>query len=612
MCGIIGYVGPQIALPILLEGLRAQEYRGYDSAGIATWEDGKIDLIRSKGKIADLEKKLGDKQSTATMGIGHTRWATHGRPDDINAHPHLDCKKEIAVVHNGVIENYLELRGELTAKGHVFSSQTDTEILPHLIEEYYGQGDDLLEAVYHATEDVDGYYAMAVLSANDPNRLICARLDNPLIIGVGQGEYFLASDMAALVEYTHQMLILENGDIADITPAGVTVYNKGQQVERKISVIDWDKTSAQKGGYEHFMLKEIHEQPWALTQTLKGRISADGSEITFKEFDQAISNRLAKIDNIFLVACGTAYHAGLVGRCAMEKLLHLPVQTEVASEFQNREVTLNTNSLAIIISQSGETYDTILAMRKCQQMGAFTLAICNVLDSTIAREADAVLYTYAGPEIAVASTKAYTTQLAVLYMLTFYLGKLKGQISAGELQELIAELQKMPQLAEQTIAGLESQIFQASLGFAPWNDAFFVGRGIDSAVAMEGALKLKEISYIHAEAYAAGELKHGTIALIIPDVPVIALCTQTELIPKMISNIKELQARKAAVIGVTCTGNSEVEAVCKETFFIPQTNELLVPILANLPLQMLAYYAAVVKETDVDQPRNLAKSVTVG
>ncbi len=612
MCGIIGYIGYRIALPILLEGLRDQEYRGYDSAGIATWEDGKIDLIRSKGKIADLEKKIGDKKSNATLGIGHTRWATHGRPDDTNAHPHLDCKKELAVVHNGVIENYLELRSDLTAKGHVFTSQTDTEVLPHLIEEYYDQGGDLLNAVYHATEDVDGYYAMAVLSAKDPNRLICARLDNPLIIGIGDGEYFLASDMAALVEYTHQMLILENGDIADITPQGVTVYNKGQKVERKISVIDWDKASAQKGGYEHFMLKEIHEQPWALTQTLNGRISDDGQEIIFKEFDATIKDRLAKIDNIFLVACGTAYHAGLVGRHAIEKLLHLPTQTEVASEFQNRDAIITPRTLAIIISQSGETYDTILAMRKCQQMGAFTLAICNVLDSTIAREADAVLYTYAGPEIAVASTKAYTTQLAVLYMLTFYLGKLMGKISDAELKELIAALAQMPQLAEETISELESKIFQISLGFAPWNDAFFVGRGIDSAVAMEGALKLKEISYIHAEAYAAGELKHGTIALITPDVPVIALCTQSELIPKMISNIKELQARKAAVIGVTTIGNQEVEAVCKDTLYIPQTNELLAPILANLPLQMLAYYAAVVKETDVDQPRNLAKSVTVG
>lgn len=612
MCGIIGYIGYRTALPILLEGLRAQEYRGYDSAGIATWENGKIDLIRSKGKIADLEKKIGDKQSSATMGIGHTRWATHGRPDDTNAHPHLDCKKELAVVHNGVIENYLELRGELTAKGHSFTSQTDTEVLPHLIEEYYAQGGDLLDAVHRATEDVDGYYAMAVLSAKDPNRLICARLDNPLIIGIGEGEYFLASDMAALVEYTHQMLILENGDIADITPEGVTVYNKGQQVQRKISVIDWDKASAQKGGYEHFMLKEIHEQPWALTQTLNGRISADGSQIVFKEFDQQIQQRLAEIDNIFLVACGTAYHAGLVGRHAIEKLLHLPTQTEVASEFQNREAIITPKTLAIIISQSGETYDTILAMRKCQQMGAFTLAICNVLDSTIAREADAVLYTYAGPEIAVASTKAYTTQLAVLYMLTFYLGQLTGRIAPEQLKQLIADLVRMPQLAEQTIADLESQIFHTSLGFAPWNDAFFVGRGIDAAVAMEGALKLKEISYIHAEAYAAGELKHGTIALIVPDVPVIALCTQSELIPKMISNIKELQARKAAVIGVTAAGNSEVAEVCKETFFIPPTNELLIPILANLPLQMLAYYAAVVKETDVDQPRNLAKSVTVG
>ena len=610
MCGITGYVGPRIVMPILLEGLKAQEYRGYDSAGIAVLEKGSIKLTRTKGKIADLEAKVGGEYGTATCGIGHTRWATHGKPTDTNSHPHLDCKGEIAVVHNGVVENYLELRDELTRKGHVFHSQTDTEVLPHLIEDFYDKGGDLLEAVMHATAQIDGYYAMAVLSAKDPDRLICARLDNPLIIGVGEGEYFLASDMAALVEYTHNMLILENGDIADITPNGVKVYNNGKPVERKISVIDWDKASAQKGGYEHFMLKEIHEQPWALSQTLKGRLA--GNDIVFKEFDGNTDKRLANIDNIALIACGTAYHAGLVGRHAMEKLLKLPVQTEVASEFQTRDMMLNDRSLAVIISQSGETYDTILAMRKCQKMGAFTLAICNVLDSTIAREADAVLYTYAGPEIAVASTKAYTTQLAVLYMLTFYIAKLQNKISDSDMKLYTDEMAKLPELVENTIHELESKIFQISLDFGPWEDAFFIGRGLDASVAMEGALKLKEISYIHAEAYAAGELKHGTIALIVPDVPVLALCTQSELIPKMISNIEELGARKAYIIGVCFAGRKDVGRACKVVLNIPPVNELLAPVLANIPQQLLAYYVAVVKETNVDQPRNLAKSVTVG
>jgi glutamine---fructose-6-phosphate transaminase (isomerizing) len=612
MCGIIGYLGPKIAMPILLEGLKAQEYRGYDSAGIAIVEQGQIRLTRAKGKIADLEKKIGGAKSEATIGIGHTRWATHGKPDDVNAHPHTDCHGELAVVHNGVIENYQELRDDLTRKGHVFASQTDTEVLPHLIEEFCGEGCDLLDAVMKTTETVEGYYAMAVLSAKDANRLICARLDNPLIIGLGEGEYFLACDMAALVEHTHKMIILKNGDIADITLSGVKVYNHGERVEREISVIDWDKTSAQKGGYEHFMLKEIHEQPHALKQTLQGRISADGQSIVFKEFDIAIDQRLAAIKNIHLVACGTAYHAGLVGRYAMEKLLRLPTEAEVASEFQSRDVIIDENSLAVIISQSGETYDTILAMRKCQEAGAFTLAICNVLDSTLAREADAVLYTYAGPEIAVASTKAYTTQLAVLYMLTFYLARLRGNLDQEQAAALIAELAKTPELAQTVITELEAQIFKMALDFGPWQDAFFVGRSLDASVAMEGALKLKEISYIHAEAYAAGELKHGTIALIVPDVPVLALCTQSSLIPKMISNIQELHARKAHIIGVTYQGRDDVIRACKETLLIPQINELLAPILANLPLQLLAYYAAVVKETDIDQPRNLAKSVTVG
>ncbi len=612
MCGIIGYLGPRLAMPLLLEGLKAQEYRGYDSAGVAVREQDAIRLIRSKGKIAELENKIDAQYGSATIGIGHTRWATHGNPTDENSHPHLDCKKEIAVVHNGVIENYQELREQLTQEGHVFASETDTEVLPHLIEKYYTADSDLVDAVYRMTADLDGYYAFAVLSARDDNRLVCARMDNPLIIGIAEGEYFLASDMSALVEYTHNMLILQNGDIADITPAGVQVYHDGVAVERKITVIDWDKAAARKDGYDHFMIKEIHEQPRALTQTIYGRFSDDFSEAVFAEFSDSDRARLATIDKVCIVACGTAYHAGLIGRDAIEQLLNLPVQIEVASEFQNRNIIVNERTLAIVVSQSGETYDTILAMRKCQANGAFVVAVCNVVDSTIAREADAVLYTYAGPEVAVASTKAYTTQLAVLYLLTFYLGKLQNRIEESELKRLLKELTRLPELAERTLADLEEPIKKIATDFKDLEDAFFIGRGMDAAVAMEGALKLKEISYIHAEAYAAGELKHGTIALIVPDVPVLALATQRDLIAKMVSNIKEIQARKALVIGISFATEDDVAKICKTILPIPEIDQLFAPVLANLPQQLLAYYTACVKGTDVDQPRNLAKSVTVG
>lgn len=612
MCGIIGYIGPRLAMPLLLTGLRAQEYRGYDSAGIAVREDNAIRLIRSKGKIIELENKINQQYGTATMGIGHTRWATHGKPTDNNSHPHLDCKQQIAVVHNGVIENYQELREQLTARGHVFSSQTDTEVLPHLIEEHYTEGIDLVEAVYRTTCDVEGYYAFAVMSACDDKRLVCARMDNPLIIGIADNEYFLASDMSALVEHTHQMLILQNGDIADIRPEGIKVYHDRQLVEREITVISWDKSAAQKDGFDHFMIKEIHEQPKAISQTLQGRINEDCTATVFAELSEKQMQRLRDTDNICILGCGTAYHAGLIGRDLMEQLLELPVQIEVASEFQNRHILINSRSLAIVVSQSGETYDTILAMRKCQDQGAFVLAICNVVDSTIAREADAVLYTYAGPEVAVASTKAYTTQLVVLYLLTLHIAAEQNKIGSQLLQHLLTELNRLPQLAKQTIASLEVPVQDIAKGFRDLQHVFFIGRGMDASVAMEGALKLKEISYIHAEAYAAGELKHGTIALIEPEIPVIALATQTGLLPKMISNIKEIQARKAMIICITFAGEHDLANICRETLIIPDIDPLFAPALANLPQQLLAYYAACIKGTDVDQPRNLAKSVTVG
>jgi len=608
MCGIIGYVGPQLAVPILLEGLKAQEYRGYDSAGIAVLEAGGIRLIRTQGKISVLEEKVGGEIGTATIGIGHTRWATHGRPSDVNSHPHLDCKNEIAMVHNGIIENFIELREWLIERGHVFSSQTDTEVLPHLVEHYYNG--DLLEAMTETVKRLKGSYATVALCQHEPRKLVAARRDNPLIIGLGQGEYFFASDMAALIQYTRDMIVLQNGDIAVITEQGVTVYNEGERIQREIRHIDWDKDAAQKGGYEHFMLKEIHEQPWALNQTLQGRIAPNEEGIDLKELDFS-KEYLKSINKIVFVACGTAYHAGLVGRNIMEKLLRIPVEVDVASEFQTRDPIMDRHTLAVVVSQSGETIDSLLALRECRRRGAKIVAICNVLDSSISREADYVLYTWAGPEIAVASTKAYITQLMVIYMLAFYLAQNLGLMTGEQLKPLISQLYRLPELAEETLKTSEQPARELAEMMRRWENAFFIGRGLDHCVALEGALKLKEISYIHAEAYAAGELKHGTIALIVKDVPVIALTTQAEMQSKMISNIQELQARDAFVIGLTFADAAEVIKVCDTSLIIPKVDELLSPILTVIPLQLFAYYAAVVKERNVDQPRNLAKSVTV-
>ena len=608
MCGIIGYVGPKLAVPILLEGLKAQEYRGYDSAGIAVLENDEVRIIRTQGKIAALEEKVGNEIGFATIGIGHTRWATHGRPSDVNSHPQLDCKSEIAMVHNGIIENFVELREWLQEQGHVFVSQTDTEVLPHLLEQYY-EG-DLLSAMTKTVDRLHGSFATVALCKHDPRKLVAARRDNPLIIGLGEGEYFFASDMAALIQYTRNMLILHNDDIALITEEGVEIYNSGQKIEREIHYIDWDKTAAQKGGYEHFMLKEIHEQPWALSQTLRGRITDDECGIDFKELDFS-PEYLKGINKIAIVACGTAYHAGLVGKNIMEKMLRIPVEVDVASEFQTRDPIMDRHTLAIIVSQSGETIDSLLALRECRKRGAKIIAICNVLDSSISREADYVLYTWAGPEIAVASTKAYITQLMVIYMLTFYLGLEMDLYTGVELKPLISQLYRVPEKVEETLSICEKAAKDLAGRIKEKNNAFFIGRGLDYCVALEGALKLKEISYIHAEAYAAGELKHGTIALIEEDSPVIALSTQMEMQGKMISNIQELQARGAFVVGLAFDGNEALAKICEETIFLPKIDEFLAPLLSVIPLQLFAYYAAVVKERNVDQPRNLAKSVTV-
>ncbi|MCR4962532.1 MAG: glutamine--fructose-6-phosphate transaminase (isomerizing) [Firmicutes bacterium] len=608
MCGIIGYLGSRLAIPVLLEGLYAQEYRGYDSAGIATIEEGRLNIYKSTGKIAELDKKIGGQYGSATAGIGHTRWATHGKPSDINCHPHVDCRQKIALVHNGIIENYQEVKAALQDQGHHFLSDTDTEVLPHLLEQYY-QG-DLLAAMQEACGHVKGFYAMLALCLEEPRRIVAARLDNPLIIGIGQGEYYFASDMSALIDYTREMIILQNGDIADVSDQGVVIYNQGQKVERSVKHIDWDKEAAKKGGYPHFMLKEIHEQPKVLAQTMQGRLQEDCRRVDLNEL--ALQKQdLQNIDQIAIVACGTAYHAGLIGKQVIEKLLRMPVMVELASEFIHNDPLIDQHTLGVVISQSGETMDTLAALRVFRENGAKVLAICNVVDSTIAREADQVLYTMAGPEIAVASTKAYSSQLMLLYMLAFHLAQILQRHSDEQLNVWLKAMYQLPQLAAALLAENEETIKTLAKTISDWQDAFFIGRGLDYAVAQEGALKLKEISYIHAEAYAAGELKHGTIALITPKVPVIALATQEPLLKMMVSNIVELKTRGAYVIALTRGAAPEVEHVADAVIHLPETDELLTPVLSVIPLQLLAYYAALYRDCDIDQPRNLAKSVTV-
>jgi len=610
MCGIIGYLGQRLAMPVLIQALKAQEYRGYDSAGVALLEGEEIRLIRAQGKLENLEKKIGIDYGQATVGIGHTRWASHGVPSETNAHPHLDCHGNIAALHNGIIENYLELRSWLRGAGHVFRSETDSEVLPHLLEHYY-EG-DLLTAMLKTVEKLHGAYATVAVCRHDPRVLVAARQDSPLIVGIGEGEYFFASDMSALIDYTRRMIALQNGDVALMTDQGVVIYHDGEPVEREIIYVDWDKEAAQKGGYPYYMIKEIHEQSAALRQTLQGRVDEVAGTVKLDGVDFS-DEYLRGLNKIAVVACGTAYHAGLVGKYAMEKLLRLPVEVDIASEYRYRDPLIDENTLVIVVSQSGETADTLAALRESRAKGAKVLAICNVVASSIAREADHVLYTHAGPEIAVASTKAYSTQIVLLYILALYLAGRLNTLDAAAQKSIVGELCALPHKVQQILDDTEEQIKELTrkLFHMQQEQTFFIGRGLDYYVALEGSLKLKEISYIHAEAYAAGELKHGTIALIVPDVPVVALCTQRSLLEKMISNIKELQARHAYVAGFALAGTDIMKEVCEEVIFLPPTIDLLTPALSVIPLQLMAYYAALARGCDVDQPRNLAKSVTI-
>ena len=608
MCGIVGYVGNAQAAPFLLDGMSKLEYRGYDSAGIAVYEKGKIRVEKCVGRLDALRHKLEGRMPEGSMGIGHTRWATHGRPSDRNSHPHTDESGDFVVVHNGIIENYLMLKEKLIAKGQKFSSDTDTEIVAHLFADFY-EG-DMEEAVKKVLKTIEGSYSLVFMCAAEPDKLICTKKDNPLIIGLGEGENFIASDIPAIIAQTRRTYIMSDGEIATVTKDGVWVQDiNGTPITKKVFEVNWNAEAAEKGGFEHFMLKEIYEQPKAIKDTMRGRLAENGTEINFTELGWTPED-FTGISKIFIVACGTAYHAGIVGKYYLENLARIPVEVDIASEFRYRNPLVDANCLTIVISQSGETIDTLAALKEAKRLGSRTLAVTNVVGSSIAREADQVVYTYAGPEIAVASTKAYTTQLLVMLMLAVYVGRLRGTLDGNKADALAKGLHKVPEQLHDMLENVDQiKVFARHYGSSL--DAFFLGRSLDYAVALEGALKLKEISYIHAEAYAAGELKHGTLALIVEGVPVIVLATQEDVYDKTVSNLQEVKAREAMVIAIALEGDDSIAKYADHVIYIPRADKELAPILAVLPLQLLAYYAALTRGCDVDKPRNLAKSVTV-
>jgi len=609
MCGIMGYIGNREAQSILINGLKKLEYRGYDSAGIAVCDGETIAICKAKGRIDVLEQQARNSRLPGAVGIGHTRWATHGRPSDENSHPHYDQSGKFAIVHNGIIENYLELKHELEERGVAFTSQTDTEVIVHLLAEAY-EG-DIVATVRSVTEKIRGAYALGVMTEHEPDKLIAVRFASPLIIGVGEGENFIGSDIPAVLEHTRNVYVLEDGDLAVLTKDSVTVMSlaTNQPIERDLLRIEWDKEQAEKDGYDHYMLKEIHEQPRALRNTMTGRIDAADEQVLFPDLHLP-AETVKGIDNIYIVACGTAYHAGMIGKHVIESLAQIPVEVDVASEFRYRRPLFKGNSLTIVVSQSGETADTLAALREAKRNGSAVLAITNVVGSSIAREADHLIMTNAGPEIAVASTKAYTSQLIAFYLLGLYLAQAKETLPLEERKSLIATLQKLPRQVE-TVLEHAQEIQAFAQAIKEEDHLFFIGRGLDYAVSLEGSLKLKEISYIHSEAYAAGELKHGTLALISEGTRVIALATQAELHEKMVSNITEVKARGAKVLGIVLQDNMELHRSVDDVCLIPSTDALLTPILSVIPLQLIAYYTSVALGHDVDRPRNLAKSVTV-
>ena len=609
MCGIVGYIGFNQASDFLLDGMAKLEYRGYDSAGIAIiGPENAIKIQKKVGRLANLEAIVKADPNEGTVGIGHTRWATHGRPSDMNAHPHSSEDGKFAVVHNGIIENYMPLKEELIEKGYHFKSETDTEVVAHLLEDMYDG--DFVSTVRRMLDRVDGAYALEIICADEPDKIICTKKENPLVIGLGKGENFVASDIPAIINYTRDTYILNDGELAIVTRDNVSVFDRaGNTIDKEVFHVSWNAEAAEKGGYEHFMLKEIHDQPKAVRDTFGTHISEDGKTVIFDELNWTADD-VAAFNKILIVACGTAYHAGLVTKQYIENLARIPVNVEIASEYRYSNPLTDDKTLCIVISQSGETSDTLAALKEAKRHGAKSLAITNVVGSSISREADNTVYTWAGPEISVASTKAYTTQLVAGLLFAVYLGQLNGKMDPALGGEILCGVKSLPTLIHEIFEVDEDmKAFAKHYGFK--SDAFFLGRAIDYAVAMEGALKLKEISYIHAEAYAGGELKHGTLALIEEGVPVIALATQEDVYDKMISNIREVKAREAVVIGIGMKGDEELSKHVDHTIYVPRANKFIAPILAVVPLQLLAYYAAITRGADVDKPRNLAKSVTV-
>ena len=608
MCGIVGYIGEKQAQPILLAGLKRLEYRGYDSAGMATIVDkkGLVSVRKLSGKIKSLENLLNKKPLSGSIGIAHTRWATHGAPNTINSHPHSDCQNKISLVHNGIIENYEKIKDQLLKEGHVFKSQTDTEVIVHLIEKFYNG--DLEQAVRKAVRELRGSFALAVLSEKEKDKLVGARLGSPLVLGIGKGENYLASDVTALLDYTKEIVFLGEGELVSVSRGGFKVTDlSGKVLEKKSVKIDWDIRQAEKQGFAHFMLKEIHEQPAVLRALFKHKIN--DTEVIFEELKTQEKELVTK-KSIAIIACGTAYHAGLVGKYVIEELCRIPVCVDLSSEFRYRNPLIDKDTLVIAISQSGETADTLAAAKEARDKGAFILSVCNVLGSSLTRESDAVLYTYAGPEIGVASTKAYTAQIAVLSLLAIYLAQLRNQPNKDILAKYINALKKVPDLVEKILQDKEI-VARIARRHSHFGSFLYLGRNVNFPSALEGALKLKEISYIPAEGYAAGEMKHGPIALIDEYRAVVCIAPESRTLEKMISNIQEIKARRGKIIIIATDGEDQIKGQAKEIIYIPKTEELISPLLVAIPLQLLAYYIAQKRGCDVDQPRNLAKSVTV-
>ena len=608
MCGIVGYIGKDNAKDVIVDGLKRLEYRGYDSAGIALIVDGEIFTYKKQGKIRNIEVELRRVPVYSNVGIGHTRWATHGKPNDVNAHPHLDCTKKIALVHNGIVENYAELRRELTEKGHTFTSQTDTEVIVHLIEEELKHSSDFFTAFLSAVKRLQGSYAIAVITLHQPDTVFVARKDSPLVIGLGEGENFVASDVPAFLSYTNRVIFLDDFEIATVTSSQVSVFDlNGERVGKQTVTIPWSLSLAEKAGYKHFMLKEINEQPRAVADTISGNLSWFRKETELEGIDLDSFNRIQ------IVACGTSYHAGLIAKFYLENIAKIPTEVDYASEYRYRDPIVDEKTLVISITQSGETADTLAAMRLAKKERAKLLTICNVIGSTATREADTVIYTYAGPEISVASTKAFTTQLTALFLFTLYLSRERGTFSSEEVERYLRELMELPSKLE-TFLNLEKEegvVRKIALEFYRAKDALYLGRHVNYPIALEGALKLKEISYIHAEGYPAGEMKHGPIALIDENVPVVVVATKGKVLEKVISNIEEVKARKGRVIAVTNPSVKKVGELADFILQVPEVDEYLSPIVNVVPLQLFAYYIADFLGYDVDQPRNLAKSVTV-